>query len=213
MSEEDLPAANELFATETMAELYARQGRTADAVGIYRRLLGGEVEAERRARWTARVATLEGAALARAAPPSGVPRKRDDRAEAAAPVGPGPRPALEPGPAIRPALHRPPLLVESQVRSGQIIYAEDRDLVVLAPVNPGAQLLADGHIHVYAALRGRAIAGAHGWLSARIFCQRLEAELVGVDAAYVAFEDLPRERFGKPAQVTLREGRCFISAL
>ena len=99
------------------------------------------------------------------------------------------------------------------MRSGQVIYAEGRDLVVLAPVNPGAQLIADGHIHVYAPLRGRAVAGAHGCLEARIFCQRLEAELVGIDAAYVTYDDVPADRFGKPAQVLLRDGRCVIAPL
>ena len=62
---------------------------------------------------------------------------------------------------------------------------------MLAAVNPGAQLIADGHIHVYGPLRGRAVAGAQGWPGARIFCHRLEAELVGIDAAYLTRDDLP----------------------
>jgi len=108
---------------------------------------------------------------------------------------------------------RHPLLVEVPVRSGQVIYADDRDLVVLAAVNPGAQLIADGHIHVYGPLRGRAVAGAQGWQGARIFCQRLEAELVGIDAAYLTSDDLPRDRFGKAAQISIRDGRCVVAAL
>jgi septum site-determining protein MinC len=108
---------------------------------------------------------------------------------------------------------RHPLLVDVPVRSGQVIYADDRDLIVLAAVNPGAQLIADGHIHVYGPLRGRAMAGAQGWLGARIFCQRLEAELVGIDAAYLTSDDLPHDRFGKAVQISLRDGRCVVAAL
>jgi len=211
-------AANELFATETMAELCARQGRTGDAVAIYRRLLGGAIDEERRSRWAARLAALEQAAAARPpAGPEGDPAERPARpgprsAPPPPPPPPPPRPAASVEVPARPA-HHPPLLIEAQVRAGQIIYAQDRDLIVLAPVNPGAQLLADGHIHVYAPLRGRAVAGAHGWLDARIFCARLEAELIGIDAAYIISEDLPRDRLGKPVQVVLRGGRCVLAPL
>jgi septum site-determining protein MinC len=212
-------AASELFATETMAELCARQGRTGDAVAIYRRLLGGAVDEERRSRWAARLAVLEQAAAARPPAADGDPAERPSRPGPRTPPPPPPPPAprAEPvevpvPPADRPP-HRPPLLIEAQVRSGQIIYAQDRDLIVLAPVNPGAQLLADGHIHVYAPLRGRAVAGAHGWREARIFCARLEAELIGIDIAYLTSEDLPRDRLGKPVQVVLRDGRCVLAPL
>ena len=99
-----------------------------------------------------------------------------------------------------------PLLIDRPVRSGQVVYAEGRDLVVLAPVNPGAQLMADGHIHVYAPLRGRAVAGVRGCAQAQIFCQRLEAELVGVDAAYIPADDLPVELLGRPARIWLEAG-------
>lgn len=108
---------------------------------------------------------------------------------------------------------RAALLIEQPVRSGQVIYAQDRDLVVLAPVNPGAELIADGNIHVYGPLRGRAVAGAHGHAAARIFCARFEAELVGIDIAYLTSERFPPDRFGKAAQVVLRQGRCVILPL
>jgi len=211
-------AANELFATETMAELCARQGRTADAVAIYRRLLGGAADDERRSRWSARLAVLEQAAVARPpasseGEPAESPSRSGARASPPPPPPPPPRPAAPVVEVPARPVQQPPLLIEAQVRSGQIIYAQDRDLVVLAPVNPGAQLLADGHIHVYGPLRGRAIAGARGWLEARIFCARLEAELVGIDAAYIASEDLPRDRLGKAVQVVLREGRCVLAPL
>jgi len=209
-------AANELFATETMAELCARQGRTGDAVAIYRRLLGGAIDEERRSRWAARLAVLEQAAAAR--PPAAVEGDAAERPSRPSPRTPPPPPPPPPAPAApvdvpAPPAHRSPLLIEAQVRSGQIIYAQDRDLIVLAPVNPGAQLMADGHIHVYAPLRGRAVAGAHGWREARIFCARLEAELIGIDIAYLTLEDLPRDRLGKAAQVVLRDGRCVLAPL
>ena len=104
-------------------------------------------------------------------------------------------------------------MVDQPVRSGQIVYAQGRDLLVLAPVNPGSQLMADGHIHVYGPLRGRAVAGVRGWAQAQIFCQRLEAELVGVDAAYLAADDLPVELLGKPARIWLDRGRLPRPAL
>jgi septum site-determining protein MinC len=103
-----------------------------------------------------------------------------------------------------------PLVVHEQVRSGQVIYAEKNDLIVLAGVNPGAELVADGNIHVYAAMRGRAFAGADGCSAARVFCQRLEAELVAINDAYLLFEDIPQDRRGRPGQVLLENGRCVI---
>ena len=86
------------------------------------------------------------------------------------------------------------------VRGGQVIYAQNNDLVVLAPVNAGAQVIADGHVHIYAKLRGRAVAGAKGLAGARIFVQRLEAELVAVSDAYMSAEEIPaaRARQGRP---------------
>jgi septum site-determining protein MinC len=110
-------------------------------------------------------------------------------------------------------LHRLPVVVRQPVRSGQVIYAEKTDLIVLAPVNPGAQLVADGNIHVYAPLRGRALAGAQGYAEARIFCQRLEAELIAIAGAYVTFDDIPADRRSKPVQVCLQDGRCLIAPL
>ena len=112
-----------------------------------------------------------------------------------------------------PAAHRPPVVVRQPVRGGQVIYAERSDLVVLAPVNPGAEVIADGHVHIYATLRGRAVAGAQGYAEARIFCQRLEAELVAVAGAYVMADDIPPERRGHPAQIYLDGGECRIAAL
>jgi septum site-determining protein MinC len=115
--------------------------------------------------------------------------------------------------AVAPSAHAGPMVINQPVRSGQVVYAQNADLVVLAPVNPGAQVIADGHIHVYAPLRGRAVAGVQGLLGARIFCQRLEAELVAISGAYVMAEDIPADRRGRPAQIYLEGGECRIVPL
>lgn len=124
---------------------------------------------------------------------------------AATPETPPPAPRFDP--------HRPPMVIRQAVRSGQEVYARKNDLIVLAPVNPGAQIYADGHIHVYAPLRGRAMAGAQGMREARIYCQKLEAELVAVAGAYVMADDLPQTLRGKAAQVFLEHGECRVGAL
>jgi septum site-determining protein MinC len=113
----------------------------------------------------------------------------------------------------RPLSHRPPMVLRQAVRGGQEIYARHTDLIVLAPVNSGAQIYADGHIHVYSTLRGRAMAGAQGLTDARIYVQKLEAELVAIAGAYLMAEDIPAEHRGLPAQVFLEQGECRISAI
>ena len=115
--------------------------------------------------------------------------------------------------APRAAGHAGPLVVTLPVRSGQVVYAQNNDLVVLAPVNPGAQVIADGHVHIYAPLRGRAVAGAQGLLGARIFCQRLEAELVAISGAYLTADDIPASWRSRPAQIHLEGGECRIAPL
>jgi len=83
--------------------------------------------------------------------------------------------------------------VTTPIRGGQQVYAQGGDLIVLAPVSPGAELLADGNIHVYGPLRGRALAGIKGDTSARIFCQQLTAEMVSIAGQYKVAEDLRRD--------------------
>ena len=96
------------------------------------------------------------------------------------------------------------LIVDKPMRSGQQIYARGRDLVVLAMVSPGAEVIADGHIHVYGPLRGKAIAGARGNTDARIFAFALEAQLLSIAGIYRTGENpLPDKVQGKPAQVRL----------
>jgi septum site-determining protein MinC len=101
-------------------------------------------------------------------------------------------------------------LVTQPVRSGTQIYARGGDLVVTAAVSPGAEIMADGNIHVYGALRGRALAGASGDAEARIFCSRLEAELVSIAGHYLVSDQLPPEQRGLPVQIALVDDRLTI---
>ncbi len=89
------------------------------------------------------------------------------------------------------------------VRSGQRLYARGRDLVISATVGAGAEVIADGCVHVYGALRGRAVAGARGEATARVFCQEFRAELVSIAGVFRVFETLPPELAGKPVQAWL----------
>jgi septum site-determining protein MinC len=96
-------------------------------------------------------------------------------------------------------------VVDKPLRSGQQVYAKGRDLVVLAMVNPGAEVIADGNIHVYAALRGKAIAGAKGNSEAMIFAQAMEPELLSIAGVYRTSENaLPTDIWGKAAYVRLK---------
>jgi septum site-determining protein MinC len=138
-------------------------------------------------------------------------RAQYERAEVAAePASPAPpraeKPAPEPpktAPAAAPAAGEPGLMQAAPVRSGQQVYADNRDLTVLATVGAGAEVIADGSIHIYGALRGRALAGAQGNPKARIFCREFHAELVAVAGHYKVLEDIPKELHGKPVQVWL----------
>jgi len=109
------------------------------------------------------------------------------------------------------------LVIDKPLRSGQQVYARGRDLVVLSMVNPGAEVIADGHIHVYAPLRGKAIAGARGNTEARILSLCLEPELLSIAGVYRTSEvPLPADLLAKPTQVRLvggAEGKLVMSAL
>ena len=119
-----------------------------------------------------------------------------------------------PPPAPPPAgARRPTRVVTEPVRSGQHIYAPDGDLVITSTVSPGAEVAADGCVHVYGALRGRAIAGARGDASARVFCRRFEPDLVAVAGVYAVAEQVQGELRGKPAQVLLADGKLKIEKL
>lgn len=105
------------------------------------------------------------------------------------------------------------MVITEPVRSGQQIYARGGDLVVIAAVSPGAELLADGHIHVYGALSGRALAGVQGDASARIICQSFHAALVSVAGTYSVSEQFDDELSGKPVQVFLQQDTLRIERL
>ena len=138
-------------------------------------------------------------------------------APAAAELAPEPKPrakAAEPAPAATPAAAPAEVgMVQlSPVRSGQQLYAKNRDLTVCAMVGAGAEVIADGSIHIYGALRGRALAGAGGNTGARIFCREFNAELVAVAGTYKVLEEIPKELLGKPVQIWLENDSLRIEA-
>jgi septum site-determining protein MinC len=136
----------------------------------------------------------------------------------------GARPAREPAPAAPlvvserivevPLPAPPPLIVDRPLRSGQQVYARDRDLVMLALVSYGAEVIADGHIHVYAPLRGRAIAGAKGNTEARIFTTAMQAQLLSIAGVYRTTDvALPTEVVGRAAMVRLDGDSLLVEPL
>jgi septum site-determining protein MinC len=109
---------------------------------------------------------------------------------------------------------QPPLVVDRPLRSGQQVYARDRDLIVLALVSHGAEVIADGHIHVYAPLRGRALAGAGGNVDARIFTTSMEAQLLSIAGFYRTIDEaLPADVAGRPAMVRLTGDSLLVEPL
>jgi septum site-determining protein MinC len=112
-----------------------------------------------------------------------------------------------------PALGEPGLVQTAPVRSGQQVYAENRDLTIVTTVGAGAEVIADGSIHIYGALRGRALAGAQGNEKARIFCREFHAELVAIAGHYKVLEDIPQELHGKAVQIWLEQEQLTIAAL
>lgn len=154
---------------------------------------------------------------------------RPDTTPVAAPsIPPAPpaQPATKPAAAAAPAKTAPPpapsaaaanapcMIVDTPVRGGQRIYARGADLVVTAIVNAGAELIADGSIHVYAPLRGRALAGAAGETGARIFALEMAPELVSIAGIYRTFEDGPPTGLDKaPAEVRLDGDRLDLRAI
>jgi len=104
-------------------------------------------------------------------------------------------------------------IIASPVRSGQQVYAADGDLVVVSAVSRGAELLADGNIHVYGPLRGRAVAGMGGDTSCRIFCQKLDADLVSIAGIYMVSDQLNPALIGQAVQIRLDGDRLVFEPL
>jgi len=111
------------------------------------------------------------------------------------------------------AVALPGVIQTAPVRSGQQVYAEQRDLTVLSSVGAGAEVIADGSIHIYGPLRGRALAGANGYTRARIFCHSFHAQLVAVAGQYKTLDDIPAELHGKAVQIWLENGDLKIQLL
>ena len=141
--------------------------------------------------------------------PAAKPGAKEPAAVAApakpAPAGSAPAPARPGG--------EPGMMQAAPVRSGQQVYAENRDLTILGTVGAGAEVIADGSIHIYGALRGRALAGAQGNEKARIFCREFHAELVAIAGNYKVLEELPKELRGKAVQIWLDNQELRIAAL
>lgn len=108
---------------------------------------------------------------------------------------------------VAPSSTRKTMLVEQSVRSGQRIYAQGADLIVMGQVSAGAEVIADGNVHVYGVLRGRALAGAAGDTQARIYSTCFEPELVAVAGYYLTFDGgFPEENRSKPSLIYLDQG-------
>ena len=148
---------------------------------------------------------------------AGGDRAREDVAAASAAVTLAPAPApipqpVAPAPAQTVAL--PAMIVDTPVRAGQRVYARGCDLIITAAVNNGAEIIADGSIHVYAPMHGRALAGASGNADSRIFGLSLQPELVSIAGVYRTFDDgFPAELARQPAQIRLVGDRIDISSL
>ncbi|WP_313702914.1 septum site-determining protein MinC [Massilia sp.] len=148
---------------------------------------------------------------------AGADRAREDVAAAtAATAAPTPAPASAPAPvpAPAPAAPLPAMIVDTPVRAGQRVYARGCDLIITAVVNNGAEIIADGSIHVYAPMHGRALAGASGNAASRIFGLSLQPELVSIAGVYRTFDEgFPAELARQPAQIRLVGDRIDISSL
>lgn len=150
--------------------------------------------------------------LADAARDLGLPVVSRDSGKSAAAARPAPEAGPVAAPAPAPAARRPARIISEPVRSGQQVYAEDCDLIVLNTVSPGAEVIADGCIHVYGKLAGRALAGAKGDESARVFCRKLDAELIAIAGIYAVAEQIKAGPVNEPALAWLEGGHLKIEA-
>ncbi|MEO5732100.1 MAG: septum site-determining protein MinC [Rubrivivax sp.] len=212
----DLPALLGLLRSHGLVPLGVKGGSAAQTAAA---LECGLVEAPdlapaplRSAKPTAPVSALA------PAPQPGSESSAADAAPAAptaeAPQASIPMPAPDAAPAPASTNPAPTMVVSRPLRSGQQVYARGGDLVMLAAVNDGAEVIADGSIHVYAPLRGRAVAGARGDTQARIFATHMQPQLVSIAGTYLTIEDdLPADIKGRPAQVRLEVGRLVFEPL
>ncbi|MGZ5202543.1 MAG: septum site-determining protein MinC [Telluria sp.] len=139
--------------------------------------------------------------------------RQQPQAAAPAPT-PAPTAAPTPAPTAAPAAASSAMIVDTPVRAGQRIYARGTDLIITAAVNNGAEIIADGSIHVYAPLNGRALAGASGNPNARIFALSMQPELVSIAGVYRTFDDgFPADLGKGPSQIRLTGDRLDILSL
>jgi len=152
----------------------------------------------------------DGSSGVRAPEPAPTPAPSQAQTQQASPAAPVPAPA----PVAAPAPAMGTMIIDTPVRAGQRIYARGCDLIVTAAVNNGAEVIADGSIHIYAQLHGRALAGASGNADARIFALSLTPELVSIAGVYRTFDDgFPPELARQPAQIRLVGDRIDILSL
>lgn len=158
-------------------------------------------------------------ALADSGRAAGLPVMPDDlvsemKVRAAAEGATDIKPTDQPSPAAAaPVQRKSAKVVTDPIRSGQQVYAEGSDLIVMTTVSPGAEVIADGCVHVYGSLRGRAVAGARGDKNARVFCRRMEAELIAVAGIYAVAEQVKGALRGQAVQAWLVEGKLNIEQL
>ena len=146
-------------------------------------------------------------AWGRSLPASSKPGREIEAPEAKAPAG---APPIESAPS---GAEPNTLLIDQPVRSGQSIVFERGDITVLGSVASGAEIMAGGSVHVYGTLRGRAIAGLSGHPGARIFCSKLQAELLAIDGVYQTADDMPAKVLGKSVHAWLDGEQMKISVL
>ena len=199
----DFPALTALLREHRMVPIAVRGGSAAQMEAAF---AAGLAEAHPHAPGVPAVRAAEPATPEPAAPASATALP----ASAAAPVAVAVATALP----LPVATRRTAVVIDKPLRSGQQVYAKDADLIVLAVVSFGAEVIADGNIHVYAPLRGRALAGAHGDATARIFTTCLEPQLVSIAGIYRTTEkELPADVLGKPAQIWLDGDSLVIEPL
>lgn len=133
----------------------------------------------------------------------------DDTVVAAAQPAPVATPVVAAAPAVLKRISSTKFHHEV-LRTGQSLNGDDSDIVLLADMNSGSEIISAGNIHIYGTARGRVIAGASGLQSAHIFCQRLEAELVSIAGTYCVADDIPSERVGKPAHIFLNHNQELV---
>lgn len=199
----DWPALIALFRAHRLNPVAVRNAPAALEAEL--RIHGLAIDRMEQARTTA---SASKAAAETATAPVPTPAIPPASAPTAEPAGAAPMPAAAASAPV------PAMIIDTPVRSGQRVYARGSDLIVMATVNPGAEIIADGSIHVYAPLRGRALAGASGDASARIFSLAIAAELVSIAGVYRTFDEgWPKELAGMPTQVLLKNDRLEMRAI